>query len=208
MAQQWRDSVNFWCVGRNYVNHAKELNNETPTEPIFFLKAGSTLQASSTQLVLPASALSVHHELELAFEFNEALDFARWTLAIDLTDRERQDHLKKKGLPWTLAKSFHGATFLCQARLNYREHAQSLGDLNFELAVDGQVRQSGRLSQVIFRLETLRDYALKNFPVRPGDWLLTGTPAGVGPLQAGQKLEIKLANLFSETVDVVAEERS
>ncbi len=107
-----------------------------------------------------------------------------------------------------MAKSFRGATVLCQARLAVLDFQKNVHELDFELIADGVLRQKGRLANVIFSLESLKEYALAHFPVESGDWLLTGTPAGVGALIPGQKLTLKLADLFSENFEVVAEENA
>lgn len=103
---------NIWAVGRNYAEHAKELGNQVPTEPLIFLKAGSCATISAKDLHLPVdkkNTTDVHHEVELALQFDDNLQIAAACVALDLTDRVRQDHLKSKGLPWTFAKSFKEA---------------------------------------------------------------------------------------------------
>lgn len=180
---------NIWALGRNYAEHAKELGNDVPTSPMVFLKAGSTATFSS-EIVLPAWVQEVHHEVELALIFNESLEIQRACLALDLTERHKQTELKAKGSPWTLAKSFTGSCPL-SAPFNVSSLTE-IEDLELELKINGQVRQQGRTSQMIFPLSTAIDYVRNHFPVCPGDLLLTGTPSGVGPLQRGEFVEAQI----------------
>lgn len=171
---------NLWCVGRNYAEHARELGNELPPEPLIFLKAGSCV-VRGERIELPAWAGEIHHELEIALEFGEDRCFRSLALALDLTDRTAQNRLKSKGQPWTLAKSFRGSCPLTPSIPLPRD----LSALRLRLLVNGEVRQDGLSSQMLFNPESLRQFVLKRFPVEPGDWLLTGTPAGVASLQPG-----------------------
>lgn len=174
---------NIWAVGRNYADHAKELGNAVPEQPLIFLKAGSTASVGAASFVLHAGAIEVHHEIELALQFDAHLQVTSACVALDLTDRPRQLELKAKGEPWTLAKSFRGSCPLSHA---FKVEALSdLDDLELRLTVNGEQRQGGRTSCMIFELETLVAFVKEHFPLCPGDVLLTGTPAGVGPLKRG-----------------------
>src|SRR5207253_2770887 len=97
---------NIWAIGRNYAEHAKELGNEVPSEPLIFLKAGSTAVFNTVEFAIPTWATDVHHEVELALKFNDQLKIDKAAVALDLTERSLQQKLKAKGSPWTLAKSF------------------------------------------------------------------------------------------------------
>ena len=184
-------TANIWAVGRNYADHAKELNNPLPKEPLVFLKAGST---ATTGEAVQWPALfdgDIHHELELALRFGEDLRFDAMMLALDLTARELQARLKGAGQPWTLAKSFRGSCPLSSPvplPVGAWSNEDFLGS-RLELKVNGELRQSGRLAEMIFSPPVLSEWVRARFPVRPGDLLLTGTPAGVGPLRAGDQLE-------------------
>lgn len=188
---------NIWAVGRNYAEHAKELGNDVPTEPMIFLKAGSTATLASSTITMPAWQPKLHHEVELALRFNSQLKIAHACLALDLTDREKQNELKSKGHPWTLAKSFKGSCplsdFFSVGSLD------ELKNLDLSLKVNGELRQRGSTSQMIFSLEALIEFVLKHFPVVPGDLLLTGTPAGVGPFKSGDVLEASIAGKATHT---------
>lgn len=173
---------NIWAIGRNYADHAKELGNEIPSEPLIFLKAGSCV-VQTTEVVLPAWTVEVHHEVELALQFDERLEVHKAAVALDLTERHFQNQLKAKGSPWTLAKSFTGACPL--SSFFAVDTISELKNLDILLSVNGQLRQKGNTSQMIFSIDQQLEYIKEHFPVCPGDLLLTGTPAGVGPLQRG-----------------------
>lgn len=180
---------NIWAVGRNYADHAKELGNAVPTEPMIFLKAGSTATFGNT-IQIPSWQPQIHHEVELALHFGKDLKIDAAAIALDLTDRDKQNELKAKGHPWTLAKSFKGS---CPLSDFFPVHGlDELKNLEISLKVNGELRQKGSTSQMIFSLETLIEFVLKHFPVRPGDLLLTGTPAGVASFKSGDILEAEV----------------
>ncbi|MFS4460636.1 fumarylacetoacetate hydrolase family protein [Bdellovibrio sp. HCB2-146] len=181
---------NIWCVGRNYAEHAKELGNEVPTEPFFFLKAGSTATLSAKEIQLPYWVEELHHEVELALQFDENLQIDEACIALDLTDREKQNQLKAKGHPWTLAKSFKGSCPL--SGFFPVNDLEELKNLEISLKINGEYRQQGNTNQFVFPLEKLIDFARQHFPIMPGDLLLTGTPAGVGPFKKGDVLEAEI----------------
>lgn len=180
---------NIWAVGRNYADHAKELGNAVPQEPMIFLKAGSTAVENSADFKLPNWAHDIHHEVELALEFDADFNFKRGAIALDLTERTIQSELKSKGHPWTLAKSFTQSTPL-SAWFNIAP--EEIQNLRLVLKVNGETRQDGQTQDMIFSAEILRKYVLERFPVCPGDLLLTGTPAGVGPVKPGDILEAEI----------------
>ncbi len=183
--------MTFWCVGRNYADHAKELGNAIPESPLFFVKAGSCAVMGS-DVHLPTWAKDVHHELEIALHFNSDLQFSKIALALDLTERTLQNQLKQKGSPWSLAKSFKNSCPLSEAielSTISKSSAHALDQLELQLWVNKELKQKGQSQQMIFKPEELRVFALNHFPVEPGDWLLTGTPAGVGPVKNGNQLK-------------------
>lgn len=188
---------NIWCVGRNYAEHAKELGNEIPTEPLIFLKAGSTATLSSKELHLPFWIEEVHHEVELALQFDENLQIDEACIALDLTDRAKQNSLKAKGQPWTLAKSFKESCPL--SPFFPVNDLEELKNLDISLKIQGEIRQHGNTEQFIFGLERLLDFVRQHFPVVPGDLLLTGTPSGVGPIRKGDVLEAEIKGKMKHT---------
>ncbi|MNK87675.1 Ureidoglycolate lyase [compost metagenome] len=188
---------NIWCVGRNYAEHAKELGNEIPTEPLIFLKAGSTATLSSKELHLPFWIDEVHHEVELAVQFDDNLQIDEACIALDLTDRAKQNSLKAKGQPWTLAKSFKESCPL--SPFFPVNDLEELKNLDISLKIQGEIRQQGNTAQFIFGLERLLDFVRQHFPVLPGDLLLTGTPPGVGPIRKGDVLEAEIKGKMKHT---------
>jgi acylpyruvate hydrolase len=179
---------NIWAVGRNYGAHAKELGNSIPTSPLIFLKAGSCAIDTGQEVELPKWSKDVHHEVELALFFNDKLEVDRACAAVDLTARDVQEELKKKSHPWTLAKSFKGACLV--GSFFQVKSLEELTTLELELKVNGVTKQKGPTSDMIFSPKVLIETVLDLFPVCSGDLLLTGTPAGVGPVKPGDFLEV------------------
>lgn len=178
---------NIWAVGRNYADHAKELGNDVPTTPMIFLKAGSCATVNSNEIVLPWWVQDVHHEVELALKFSQFMTVVEAAVALDLTERKLQNELKAKGHPWTLAKSFSDA---CPVSPFFSfKNFDDFRDRKIRLTVNDEVRQEGRTSQMIFGFEKLIEHVKMHFPVCGGDLLLTGTPAGVGPLRDGDTVK-------------------
>lgn len=179
--------MTIWCVGRNYRDHAKELNNPVPQKPLIFVKPSSCL-SHGPQIKLPSFTDNIHHECELAVQLNENLEPDRLALALDLTARNIQDDLKKRGEPWTLAKAFKGA---CPISSDI-PIPKDFTNLQFELYKNSQIVQKGSPQEMIFSLDTLLDYLKTHFPLAPKDWILTGTPSGVGPLKPGDHLKAQI----------------
>lgn len=192
---------NIWAVGRNYSDHAKELGNEVPTTPLIFLKAGSSATLNSTEISLPAWTEEVHHEVELILKFSSHLHIIEAGVALDLTERKKQNEAKAKGMPWTLAKSFDGAcpvsSFFSVKKL------EDLEKMQLRLWVNDELRQHGQISQMIFKIPDLVEYVLEHFPVCAGDLLLTGTPAGVAALQRGDVVKAEITDQISHTWKVI-----
>lgn len=186
---------NIWAVGRNYADHAHELGNEVPKEPLVFLKSGSTATEKNV-IILPEWTILVHHELEIALRWDENRQLSDMTLALDLTERHFQDQLKKKGAPWTLAKSFKDSCPVAKEWVPYVEGT----NYSIELYVNDILRQQGFANQMIFSTKTLKKYLEAHFPVEPGDFLLTGTPSGVGPILRGDTLKGVLYNELGQTL--------
>ncbi len=186
---------NIWAVGRNYVEHAKELGNESPRgddDPIIFLKAGSSIVPNEGRFKLPKFSSDIHHECEVAFRFGPSLNFEEMTLAIDLTAREVQTKLKSAGHPWTLAKSFKSSCPIGP----FVKVAENPQAIQFILKVNGEIRQRGQTGDMVHTVEKLRLYVIDRFPVVPGDLLLTGTPKGVARLMPGDRLEAEISDVL------------
>ncbi len=184
---------NFWAVGRNYADHAKELGNALPKEPLFFLKSGSCMQ-KGPEILLTSKLGEVHHEVELALKLDEKLIPTHFTLALDLTDRTAQNKAKAEGLPWARAKSFKGACVLADWVPFIDSPEFYLQEI--ELKINDEVRQKAPLEQMIFKPKQLIEALTQYFPVENGDVLLTGTPSGVGPLKADDQVECRIGNVL------------
>ncbi len=199
---QFGRPMNLWAVGRNYADHAKELGNPVPAsdEPMIFLKSGATVVSPSGSIRLPAWAREIHHEVELALRFDAKLEFDAITVALDLTARDIQQRLKSQGHPWTLAKSFIDSCPLGRpvSILTIPGGLQGIEALEFNLLVNGELRQKGFGRDMLHKPTRLRDYVVSRFPVQPGDWLLTGTPAGVGPIPPAARLEAAIVGVCQE----------
>ncbi|MBK8228001.1 MAG: fumarylacetoacetate hydrolase family protein [Flavobacteriales bacterium] len=179
------------CIGRNYGEHAKELGNSVPDEPVIFLKPESALIPQGGPIRLPSFSNDVHHEIELVFAITRRGGRAvadRVTIGLDLTARDLQQELKTKGLPWEKAKAFDGSAYVADS-FTAVESFPAGHHIEFLLKKNGQVVQSGHSSQMIFDVNTLITYVEKYMRIEDGDLLFTGTPAGVGPLMVGDHLK-------------------
>ncbi|WP_306307175.1 fumarylacetoacetate hydrolase family protein [Alicyclobacillus acidiphilus] len=192
------DVRNILCVGRNYRDHASELGNSVPTEPMIFGKFTHALAAAAGTVLLPPQRSVVHHELEIVLYIDKPAAagsraeevVGAIALGLDLTDREAQSRLKEKGHPWEFAKSFVRSAILSDF---YRfDTFDDVQRSTFELLVNGSSRQVGEPRDMVFSFDTLIDYCARHFGLRPGDILFTGTPAGVGPLKAGDDVVMRL----------------
>ncbi|MFH6973263.1 fumarylacetoacetate hydrolase family protein [Neisseria sp. 23W00296] len=203
-------SNNIYCIGRNYVDHIAELQNETPTEPLVFLKPNSALLRSGAQIRLPAYSADVHYEAELVLLIgsnadnlneNDALTLIEgYAVGLDLTARDIQAEAKSKGLPWTKAKGFKGAAcvsdFLPAGRLPDPLHTR------FSFRQNGILRQQGDTTLMIYSLPEILCHLAQTYGLRRGDLVFTGTPAGVGRLNGGDRLELELAGLIQAAFTV------
>ena len=191
------------CVGRNYAAHAKELNNPIPSEPILFIKPASSAVTAAPEFSIPRTQGSVHHELEIAILIGQTLksasedqvaeSIAGIGLGLDLTLRDVQTKLKEKGHPWELAKSFDGACPLTEFVAVDMLSKDDWQSLDLKLEKNGELQQQGRSADMLFSILPLIAHMSKHFSLQPGDVILTGTPAGVGPLAVGDSLLSKLS---------------
>lgn len=186
----------LYCIGRNYAEHARELENEVPDRPLVFLKPRSSIVHGGSPIRLPAESADVHHEVELVAAIgktcrrvaaeNALENVAGYAVGIDVTARDIQQSAKEKGHPWTVAKGFE--TF---APLGNFLPAGELPDpqqLHLELSVNGRTRQSDPTSLMLFPVARLIAYLSGICTLCPGDLLFTGTPKGVSPLAEGDRL--------------------
>ncbi len=188
------------CIGRNYVAHARELDNEVPSAPVFFLKPETALVTSNHPFPYPGFSSDVHHEVEVVIrlrrtgsriaEGDAGRYFNELGLGIDFTARDLQARAKEKGLPWEIAKAFDHS-----APVSAFRPVQSLGDihhLSFRLDRNGSTVQEGNTELMIFSFEQIISYVSGFITLEEGDLIYTGTPAGVGPVAPGDRLEAYL----------------
>ncbi len=193
------------CVGRNYAEHAKELNNPIPSTPILFIKPATAVTPFSEAINLPYDLGECHYETELAILIGKQLTkaapeeiddaIAGYGLALDLTLREIQSKLKEKGHPWEIAKSFDASCPL--SSFVKPSELKDGSDIEFQLKINNELRQHGKTSDMITAIKPLISYISKYFTLMPGDVVLTGTPAGVGLLESGMALEVSLDSALS-----------
>ena len=191
------------CIGRNYVAHIEELKNEKPSKPMFFIKPATALCPLERPIVIPPYSKAARHELELAALIGKTLRNCKpedvmpaisgYGVALDVTLVDVQDQCKQKGHPWEIAKGFDGScpcsNFVPASRV------PNPGDVLIHMTVNGQVRHNGRTSLMIWNIPAMVSDASRYFTLEPGDIFLTGTPAGVGPLEPGDKLEMEIENV-------------
>lgn len=197
------------CVGRNYAAHARELGNAVPETPILFMKPSTALATLADGFSIPAGRGECHHETEITVLIGERLKnaseaecrlaIAGLGLGLDLTLRDVQNELKKKGQPWEIAKAFDGAAPLSAF---LRPEGFVLDDIRFSLQVNGDLRQRGHSADMITPILSLLAYISGHFTLEPGDVVMTGTPEGVAPLQVGDALLLEMAGLRVESVVV------
>lgn len=186
------------CVGRNYADHARELKNEIPNEPVLFLKPETALLPKNHPFIYPGHTSDLHYELELVLRIKKLgkhinAKFAhkyydQIGLGIDFTARDVQKECKAKGLPWEKAKAFDHSAILSRKLVKIGD-LQNPSDIQFELVKNGESVQNGSSSHMIFNFSQLISYISQYFTLKIGDLIFTGTPAGVGPVQKGDKLE-------------------
>jgi acylpyruvate hydrolase len=188
------------CLARNYAEHARELGNETPVAPVLFMKPATSVIGDGDTVRIPAYSQECHYEVELALLIGttarnvseeEAMEYlAGYGVAIDMTLRDVQNGLKAKGLPWEIAKGFDTS-----CPLSDFVPAASIADphnLNLKLSVNGEKRQDGCSSDMINRIPRIIAHISSIFTLEPGDVILTGTPAGVGQVVAGDIMDAEI----------------
>lgn len=185
------------CIGRNYVNHAKELGNDIPSEPLFFLKPDTAIQPKGHPFFIPHFSNDIHYEVELVIKINKTgkhieeryahTYYSQIGLGIDFTARDIQQECKANGLPWEKAKGFDGSaqisrTFIDKSNLN-------LNNIIFSLQKNGKQVQLGNSKDMCFNFDTIIAHISKFFTLKIGDLIYTGTPEGVGSVKVGDELK-------------------
>ena len=188
------------CIGRNYTEHIKELENEKPEHPVVFIKPDSAVLLKGNPFVIPEFSSNVHYEVELLVKINRLGKYIQQKFAhkyynqiglgIDFTARDLQSQLKAKGLPWEKAKAFDGAAVIGQKWIDKSE--LDIDHLNFSLIKNKDVVQDGNSSHMLWKIDELIAYVSQFFTLKIGDVIFTGTPAGVGKVEEGDKLTGKI----------------
>lgn len=188
------------CIGRNYADHAKELKNQIPIEPVIFMKPDSALLPKGNAFFIPDFSQNLQHEIELVIRIDRLGKhieerfahryYSEFTLGIDFTARDLQQKLKEKGLPWEKAKAFDGSAFL--SPWLKKEDFSDLDQLSFSLHKNGEIVQNGNSSDMLFSIDKLIAEVSKYFTLKIGDLIFTGTPAGVGAVNSNDLLELYL----------------
>lgn len=185
------------CIGRNYVDHAKELNNPVPKEPVFFLKPDTALLPKKNPFVYPTFSKDVQHEVEIVIKINRLGKhieekfahkyYNEIAVGVDFTARDIQQQCKEKGLPWEKAKAFDGSAPTSKfVNINQFEN---VNNLSFSLQVNGELKQQGNTQDMLFNFNQIVSYVSKFFTLKTGDIIYTGTPAGVGPVKIHDKID-------------------
>ena len=198
------------CIGRNYTEHIKELQNEKPIDPVVFLKPDTAILLKKQPFFIPDFSDDVHYEVEVLVKINRVgkhIDkkfankyYEEIGLGIDFTARDLQSALKAKGLPWEKAKSFDGAAVI--GKWMNKKEVENVDKIEFSLKKNDAIVQSGNTSHMLWKIDEIIEYVSKYFTLKIGDIIFTGTPAGVGKVFANDKLKgfIENKEMFSITV--------
>lgn len=195
----------IYCIGRNYAEHAKELNNPVPTTPIIFMKPACSLLEDGGTVMLPSGSTNVHHEAEVVVVIGkEGKNISRedaftyiegYAIGIDVTARDIQDSLKSTGKPWLLAKGLD--TFAPLGNVVSVSDVENPVSISIKLWVNDQLRQDGNTKDMIFPIDDIIARLSQHFTLLPGDLIYTGTPEGVGPMNHGDTVRATLNNGIS-----------
>ncbi len=185
------------CIGRNYSEHAKELNNAVPEKPVFFMKPDTALLQKNNPFFYPAFSQDVHYETEIVLKINRNGKYIEEPFAhkyfdeigigIDFTARDLQAEQKKKGLPWEIAKAFDQSAPV--GKFVPKSKFPDINNLNFSLKINGEVKQEGNTRDMIFSFDRIISYVSQFVSLKTGDLIFTGTPAGVGPTKINDHFE-------------------
>lgn len=194
---------NIYCIGRNYRAHAAELNHDVPDNPFFFQKSIPALNTTN-EIILPENR-EIHHELEIVVLIGKDGEMisvsstdtfiSGYALGLDLTDRIYQTQLKEAKLPWLLAKSFKGSAVVSTFQ-------SEMVQKDFWLKMNGEVRQMGNASQMVFSISQQISFLSSMIPLMSGDLIFTGTPSGVGPIHSGDSLELGIGEKSIHSLSV------
>lgn len=185
------------CIGRNYAEHAKEMNAAVPKEPVFFLKPDTCLLKDNQPFYYPDFSKEIHHEIELVLKINKtgkniAPEFAHKYydeigIGVDFTARDIQAACKEKGLPWEKAKAFDNAAPL--GKFLDKKQFADIHNIPFKLLINGKTVQQGNTKDLLFSFDKIISFVSQFITLKTGDLIYTGTPEGVGPVKIGDQLE-------------------
>tara|TARA_B100000809_G_scaffold266051_1_gene327084 strand:- start:845 stop:1456 length:612 start_codon:yes stop_codon:yes gene_type:complete len=185
------------CIGRNYADHAKELNNPVPKEPVFFLKPDTALLPKKNPFVYPSFSKDIHHEIEVVIKINRLGKHIEEKFAhkyyneigvgVDFTARDLQQQCKEQGMPWEKAKAFDGSAPTSQ--FTTIDQFNDINNLDFSIQINGETKQVGNTKDMLFNFNQIIAYVSQFFTLKIGDLIYTGTPAGVGPIQINDTID-------------------
>ncbi|WP_010229297.1 fumarylacetoacetate hydrolase family protein [Gillisia marina] len=185
------------CIGRNYSAHISELKNEKPTDPVIFLKPDTAILLKKQPFFIPDFSNDVHYEVEVLVKINRVGKYIEVQyahkyyneigLGIDFTARDLQQRLKDKGLPWEKAKGFDGAAVIGEKWID-KNSFSNLNNINFSLIKNNEPVQTGNTSDMLWKIDELISYVSQYFTLKIGDIIFTGTPEGVGKVEANDVL--------------------
>ena len=191
------------CIGRNYLDHIKELNNKRPDAPMFFIKPATALRPLEQPVLIPSYSAKARHELELALLIGKTLRncapedvypaIRGYGVALDVTLQDVQDKCKAAGHPWEIAKGFDGSCPV--SAFVPASQVANPQDLLVRMKVNGQMRHNDSTQLMIWKIAELIADATRYFTLEPGDIVLTGTPAGVGSLEPGDELDMEIEHV-------------
>ena len=185
------------CIGRNYIDHIKELSNQKPMNPVVFLKPDSAVIAKNQNFIIPSFSNEIHHEVELVVKINKVgkhIDksfshkyYDEIGLGIDFTARDIQSNLKEKGHPWEKSKAFDNSCMV--GKFLKKEKLEDISKIEFSLIKNNELVQSGRSNDMLWKIDELISYISQYFTLKIGDLIFTGTPSGVSKVESGDILE-------------------
>ncbi len=186
------------CIGRNYREHAEELNNPIPEKPVFFMKPDTALLQKNNPFFYPGFSKDVQYETEIVLKINRNGKhieerfahkyFDEIGIGIDFTARDLQAEQKKKGLPWEIAKAFDGAAPV--GKFVSKNRFPDINNLRFSLKINDELRQQGNTADMMFSFDRIIAYVSQFVSLKPGDLIFTGTPSGVGPTKINDHYEV------------------
>jgi len=195
--------MRIFAIGRNYAEHISELNNERPDEPVIFTKPDTALIRKNAPFYYPDISKDIHYEVELVLKISKdgkSIEekfahkyYDNIGVGIDFTARDLQQKAKEKGLPWDIAKGFNGSAPVSDTFMS-TEQFKDLNNINFKLEVNGNLKQQGNTSLMLFNFDYIISYLSKFFTLKTGDLIFTGTPKGVGPVAIGDQLSAYIEN--------------